>query len=439
MKKLSAVEIERSIIGCIMNEKSLVNKIEELNEDMFSQDNHKEIFNIMKELHKKELAIDLPTILSVLNSKQSPSRNKLNSLTIVLTEMTAVYNTVYIDEHILTLKEIFKKNSLLKLANSIFHNINNGKDVATTLSIFDKGAKKIMEDDSVEDDSIFNISNSMLDFLENDKQRGFKFGIPVLDDVIGGLYECELITIAARSGGGKSALAQQIMLNAVAQGKKVLFISREMSALQVLMRNITKKTGISSNKMKYKNLKEEDWEEIVSYINGVTSENLIYINDKISTVGGIRNRIRQINPDLVIVDYVQLLSLEERMQSREREVASLSRELKNITLDFEIPVIQLSQLNDEMKDYRPWGERPMRDSKAIYHDSNSVIYIHEPVGGDFEKAVDSCGLDKYRVVQMKKEGVKLVDLVVAKCRDGETTYRHYWYNGPRLHFEEVVC
>lgn len=435
---LSATEIERSILGCIMNEKSLVCKLEELQEEMFSGEDNKYIFNIMMYLYKNDSALDLAGIMSVVKSRKNIGEESCRKILVLLTEMTAVYNSVYIDEHISTLKEFYRKNSLAKLANSVLFNIGNGKDVATTLSIFDKGAKKIMEDESVENDDIFHIANDMLDLLESDREKGFKFGIPLLDDVIGGLYECELITIAGRSGSGKSALAQQIMLNVVAQGKKVLFVSREMSALQVLMRNITKKTGISSKKMKYKDLEVEDWENIVDYINDVTKDKLIYINDSISTVGGIRNRIRQIKPDLVIVDYVQLLNPEERLQSREREVATLSRELKNITLDFEIPVIQLSQLNDEMKDYRPSGERPMRDSKAIFHDSNSVVYVHEPVGNDFEKAVEACELDRYRVKQMKKEGIKLMDLIVAKCRDGETTFRNYWFNGPRLHFEEIL-
>ena len=86
-------------------------------------------------------------------------------------------------------------------------------------------------------------------------------------------------------------------------------------------------------------------------MNDLSKENLIYINDRISTIPQLKKRIRQVKPDLVIVDYVQLLSSEQNLQTREREVASLSRELKNITLDFNIPVIQLSQLNDEMKDF----------------------------------------------------------------------------------------
>lgn len=81
------------------------------------------------------------------------------------------------------------------------------------------------------------------------------------------------------------------------------------------------------------------------------------------------------------------MSVESSMQNREREVTSLSRELKNITLDFDIPLIQISQLNDEMKDFRHWGVRSIGDSKAIFHDSKNVIYIYEPVHSDFDDAV----------------------------------------------------
>ena len=169
----------------------------------------------------------------------------------------------------------------------------------------------------------------------------------------------------------------------------------------------------------------------------MSKENLIYINDRISTIPQLKKRIRQVKPDLVIVDYVQLLASEQNLQTREREVASLSRELKNITLDYEIPVIQLSQLNDEMKDLRPWGERPMRDSKAIFHDSNNVVYIHEPVLNDFDKAVETIKKDRKSILKARENGIKIVDLIVAKCRDGETKFRHYCYNGPRLHFQHL--
>lgn len=432
MQKLSATEVEQSILGSLAVEKDLSYKIEELREEFFTLDYNKRIFSIMKNLYKNNKTVDIASVVSKIIGDDKKEYIRY------LSEICATSQSYALDSHIEIIKDTYNRNVLRNIAIDFSCSLNEGKDISSALSIFEGSVDNLLKEHVEYDDSIAYIANKTLDYLEDDSEIGFKFGIKVLDDVIGGLYKGELTTIAARSGVGKTALALQIMLNCVACKKRVLFVSREMSNIQVFMRNITKKTGVSSIKMKYKDLDEADWMPIINYINSVTCENLIYINDKINTVGGIKKRIRQIKPDLVIVDYVQLLSVEDKLQSREREVATLSRELKNITLDFGIPVIQLSQLNDEMKDSRPWGERPMRDSKAIFHDSNNVVYIHEPVGADFDKALECTNLDRYRVLQMKNDGVKLLDLVVAKCRDGETTYRHYWYNGPRLHFEEIV-
>lgn len=79
----------------------------------------------------------------------------------------------------------------------------------------------------------------------------------------------------------------------------------------------------------------------------------------------------------------------------------------------------------------------MRDSKAIFHDSNNVIYIHEPVGHDLEDAIENIKSSKECVLSTRKNGLKLVDLIVAKCRDGETKYKDYCYNGKRLHFQDI--
>lgn len=431
MENLSATHVEQSILGSIIVEPKLSYKLDDVNEKIFTTKQHIEILNIMKNLNKQNKSVDIPSILSKIKKEEQ------NSYLRYLTQICSISQSYAIDSHIEILKDTYIRNTLTKLSIDFSCNLNEGKNISAVLHQFESCIDKLLKEKIEYDDSILEIASKTLDYLENDTEIGFKFGIEILDDIIGGLYKGELTTIAARSGVGKTALALQIMLNAVSQNKRVLFISREMSNVQVFMRNITKKTGISSNKMKYKNLEENDWKPIIDYINEVTNKNLIYINDKISTVGGIKKRIREIKPDLVIVDYVQLLTIEEKLNNREREVATLSRELKNITLDFEIPVIQLSQLNDEMKDLRPFGERPMRDSKAIFHDSNNVVYIHQPLGNDFEKAIDKTKLDKFRVMQMKNEGVKLLDLIIAKCRDGETTYRHYWYNGPRLHFQEI--
>ena len=412
MALLEAINIENSILGSIILDNTLAYKLDELSKDMFSVSYNKEIFEIMNYLHKNNYTLDIPIIKTKLDER------KVDVMISYISNLSAIGETYAIDTHINILKDKFKRKCIKNSCMNLITEIVENKDIE------DK-------------DDMSSICERILDFLENDKETNLKFGVPLLDDVIGGLFKGELTTIAARSGVGKTALALQIMLNCASQGKKVLFISREMSNEQIVMRNISKKTGISAKSLKYKNLKEIDWKNIIDVMHEFSKDNLIYINDRISTISQLKRRIRQVKPDLVIVDYLQLLTIEQNLQNREREVASLSRELKNITLDFNIPVIQLSQLNDEMKDLRPWGERPMRDSKAIFHDSNNVIYIHEPVLSDFEEAIIKIKRDKKSVLKAREEGIKIVDLIVAKCRDGETKFRHYCYNGPRLHFQHI--
>ena len=432
MELVNAVNIEQSTLGSLIVDDTLSYKLDELNENMFTVEYNKNIFKVMKDLYKDKKSLDIETIYNKLKEKSYGVDISY------LSNLVAMSQSYAIDTHIDILRDKNIRREIIKNCTNLFEALGEGEDINTVVHKFENRMNHILDKDNADNgDSISSICANLLDFLENSDKMGIKFGIKFLDDVIGGLFKGELTTIAARSGVGKTALALQIMLNCMEQGKKVLFISREMSNLQVFMRNITKKTGISTKDMKNKEISEESWKKIIGVMEEFGREDLIYINDRISTISELKRRIRQLKVDVVIVDYIQLMTPESNMPSREREVATLSRALKNITLDFNIPVIQLSQLNDEMKDLRPWGERPMRDSKAIFHDSNNVIYIHEPVMGDFDEAVKAIDKDKKSVIAAKKKGIKLVDLVIAKCRDGETGFRHYCYNGPRLHFQHI--
>lgn len=432
MKNFDAVNIEQSILGAFIVDESLGYKLEDLSRDLFTFDYNKEIFSIMLDLYKSNMSLDIQTICTKL------SENNLEVNINYLSNLAAMSQSFAIDTHIEILKDKHLRREIIKNCTSLFQSLGDGDEINSVIYNFENRMQKILNKEKVKyNDSISDICEGLLNFLESDEEIGMRFGVKFLDDIIGGLFNGELTTIAARSGVGKTALALQIMLNCMEQKKKVLFVSREMTSQQVFMRNLTKRTGISTKNMKNKDLDEDSWKSIIKVMGDFSQRNLIYINDKISTISELRKRIRVLNPDLVIVDYVQLMSVESSLQNREREVATLSRELKNITLDFDIPVIQLSQLNDEMKDFRPWGERPMRDSKAIFHDSNNVIYIHEPVLSEFDEACEDIKRDKKSVLNAKKKGIKLVDLIVAKCRDGEIGFRHYCYKGSRLHFQYI--
>ncbi|WP_236879745.1 DnaB helicase C-terminal domain-containing protein, partial [Clostridioides difficile] len=169
----------------------------------------------------------------------------------------------------------------------------------------------------------------------------------------------------------------------------------------------------------------------------LNQENNLYINDSVNTISGIKREIKSIKPDVVIIDYLQILDYEGK-EVGEAKFADLSRQIKKITLDFNIPIIQLAQLNDELKDERPKGDRVMRSSKQIYMDSNSVIYIHRPTE---KEALDYCkimGIEDIKELGRREKGfgANLSEIIVAKNRDGESGFRPYWYIGSLFYFKE---
>lgn len=430
MGELEAADIEMSVLGSLLIDESIAYRVDELNENMFFSEINKEILKVMKYLHMKNQTLDIPSINDKLKDK------KIDVQVSYLSNMATMSQSYAVDSHINILKDKAMRRGLVKSCTKLSEKIHRGEDLDTSCHKFENEMRKILDTGSGYDDSIKAICDNILDYLSNN-EVGISFGIKFLDKVIGGLFRGELTTIAARSGVGKTTLALQIMLNAVKQKKKVLLISREMSKEQVFMRNISRETEISAKVMKQKNLDEKQWRDVTLAMAKYCEDELIFINDKISTISQIKKRVRQLKPDLLIVDYTQLLTSEGSIENREKQVATLSRELKNITLDFDMPVIQLSQMNDEMKDSRPWGERPLRDSKALFHDSNNVIFIFEPMGSLFEDAVDTIGQDVKSVRAAKKKGINLVEIIIAKCRDGERSFKYFCHNGPRLHFEEL--
>lgn len=423
------MEFEKSILGSFLIDKKSIEHIESLSENDFTVEIHKILFKESKDLAAKNK-------LDVVHLIEKSRAYGINSS--YISELTISSQPGTIVSQIKTLKEKTKYRKLTKLAENIIDDAGEEKDIHKIIYNFESAAKSLADSDSDIRDDAGSIYEKFIDFMISEQEENIKFGIEFLDKVIGGLFRGELTTIAAKSGVGKTALALQIARAALKHKKKVLLISREMSDIQMFMRNITSLTGISPIKIKNKDLTEEEEEAIHKAAIALAKDNKLYINDNISTVAEIKRRIRQVRPDLVIIDYLQLLTPGKSEASREREVATLSREIKNMTLDFNLPIIQLSQLNDELKDSRPYGERPMRDSKAIYHDSNNVIYIHEPLGKDLEDACEEYGLNISDVKSSKERGCTLLDLIVAKCRDGGKSIDQHWYVGERLYFQKCI-
>ncbi|ENZ9534466.1 TPA: helicase [Clostridioides difficile] len=390
-------EAEQSILGSILLDSRKIEEIEILiSEDMFYHQEHKHIFNSVKDIHKRDKPIDIITLTEDL--KKKGLIDYVGGIS-YLTKLSTIVPTIgNVSHYIDIVIEKYKNRNIIDK----FNKFKLGEiDDNTLIYQLEKYINEVNQKLVKKDSSITAISERAFEYINDEIEEGINIGIKFLDETIGGLY------------------------------------SGEMSDIQILFRNIASLTGISVVKMKNRNLNEE---EIIKYINALSTlnqENNIYINDSVNTISGIKREIKSIKPDVVIIDYLQILDYEGK-EVGEAKFADLSRQIKKITLDFNIPIIQLAQLNDELKDERPKGDRVMRSSKQIYMDSNSVIYIHRPTE---KEALDYCktmGIEDIKELRCREKGfgANLSEIIVAKNRDGESGFRPYWYIGSLFSFKE---
>lgn len=432
--ELYSFDAEEIIIRALLENKLEV--LDHVTLDYFTNKHYRAIFKAVKDLTYQHIGIDYSTI------NQQLKANKLSIPDNLIIEILGNSLPVNIQSNIGILKDLYKRRVAINtLQGAIIDLRTKDTDIdGINSTIASKLDNLTFEDDSEDDNTISIIKRLEADLKSavDEREQRFKYGLPELDHMTWGLHKEELTTIAAKSGVGKTALVLQIAKNLINNGLKVLIISREMSDIQVLKRILTTDTGIEGNKFRSRSFTQAEWDKITKYLEEMKRNGNLYVNTRVTTVTGIKKRIRQIKPDVVIIDYLQLLSPEKSETSREREVATISREIKGMTSDFKIPIIQLSQLNDEFGDNRPKGERAMRESKAIYHDSNNVIYIHVPNKSEKADLIEKGKLmiDDYRTIT--DDGNELVEIILDKQRDGMTGSFLQQYIKNRLTFSPIV-
>ncbi len=419
-------EAELVVLGTLLDNEQSHKKIENINSNIFSNSLNKSLFKVIKKSLDEDKKLDIPLIYEGMNKSIS-----VTSITNLI-----LYSNIYtFEQNIQLLNDLYIKRNLYERADKIREQVLEGNDIEKILYDFEEGTKDTTKVNTYKDD-IQSINSRLLDSLEKGEEKGFKFGIPILDKAIGGVFKSELTTIGAKSGVGKTAMALCIVQSALKQNKTVLIITREMKDEHITQRLITQQTGVNSKAMKTKTLTEEDWSNIINSL-GYLGSRKLYINHNISKPSEIRKRVREVKPDLVIIDYLQLLTSEKKEKLREQEVAYLSREMKKITSDFDTSVIQLTQLNESSKG-RPFGESAVRESRAIYHDSNNVIYIHKPL--DYQELYELANKNEELAKTWEELNLnsptKLYEIIVSKCRDSGTAIEKMWYIGNLLSFQE---
>lgn len=224
-------------------------------------------------------------------------------------------------------------------------------------------------------DATLEIENSW----KNSSDYSLYTGIYDLDSMICGLHKQELTIIGARPGVGKTTLALQIAEKIARNDKNVLFVSLEMSDNQLIQKMIARTGNVKSYRMRMGTIEDEDWTKISNAI-GKLSDLKFNTNSKIRTIQKLELEARKLKNrgklDLLIIDYIQLLKSKDKFNSREQEVADISRRLKLMSLELDIPVVALCQLNRNASNNEP-SLSDLRESGSLEQDADNVIFLHQ--------------------------------------------------------------
>ena len=411
------LEAEMSVLGVAFINEYDVNKIvEEVTVDMFFDERNRHIFNAIKNLHDNKIPIDITTIKNELDKDK-----KLNSVGLdYLSEVIdSVVTSANLDFYIKIVKDYAVRRNLIETATDIINNTYDDEDVTSLLDNAEKNILNVVRARTVGDfvpiQEILRRAQAKLEELAKNKRTitGLETGFPDFDKITTGLQGGEMIILAARPGMGKTALALNMASYAAMHTKKAVAIfNLEMSADMLINRMIASIGQIVSYKLQTGNMQEKDWKRYNEAMSQLADTN-IYIEDNAGvTSQEIRAKCRRLaNSEtglgLVVIDYLQLVSSgNRRVESRQVEVSEISRALKTMALELDVPVIALSQLSRSAE--KRESNQPMladlRESGSLEQDADMVLFINRK--------------DYYDKAKDFNQKIVPAELIIAKHRKG---------------------
>ncbi len=413
------LEAERSVLGGILLENQALDRISDLiDEDDFYKQAHRIIYHAMQRLSERSDPVDELTLVQAL--KTDGALEDVGGVAYVAALTRAVPTAAHVTAYAKLVREKAVQRALISAAT---HVVQQGYREDLELNEFvDEAERTIFA--ATEDrrrraiSPIREVLRHTFKNLENiSKQKGELTGVPTgfakLDHYTSGLQRSDLIILAARPSMGKTALALNIAGHAAIREKsKVLIFSLEMSADQLVMRFLGAEARINLGDLRRGKMREADWGKLAAK-GGVISEADIYIDDSgMLTVTEMRSKCRRVKRehglDLVIVDYLQLMSGGKNSDSRTQEISEISRGLKALARELDVPVMALSQLNRSLESRT--DKRPMlsdlRESGAIEQDADVIMFVYRE--------------EYYKRDETPPELEGIAELIIGKQRNGPT-------------------
>ena len=411
------LEAEMSVLGvAFINEYDVAKIVEEVTVDMFFDERNKFIFNAIKNLHEAKIPIDIMTVKNELDKDKKLNTVGLDYLSEVI---DSVVTSANLDFYIKIVKDFAVRRNLIETATEIINDSYEEEEVTYLLDKAEKNILNVVRARSVGDfvpiQEILRRAQAKLEELAKNKRAitGLETGFPDFDKITTGLQGSEMIILAARPGMGKTALALNMASYAAMHTKKAVAIfNLEMSADMLINRMIASIGQIDSYKLQTGNMQEKDWKRYNEAMSQLADTN-IYIEDNAGvTVQEIRAKCRRLaNSEmglgLVVIDYLQLISSgNRRVESRQVEVSEISRSLKTMALELNVPVIALSQLSRSAE--KRESNQPMladlRESGSLEQDADMVLFINRK--------------DYYDKAKDFNQKIVPAELIIAKHRKG---------------------
>ncbi|MGX7592812.1 replicative DNA helicase [Candidatus Karelsulcia muelleri] len=388
-----ALNLEEAVIGGILIDPNCLDEIIDIiSPDIFYKDKHKEIIKVIIKLYNSSEPIDIYT---VSNELKKNSKLELVGGDFYLTQLTQrIASPAHIEFHSQIIKNKFILRKLIETSYEIIKlSYEEKSDVFKLLDYAERRLFEINNKTNIKDNtkSINDLLNNTIKNIKDNKGKlsGIPSGFKGLDQVTCGWQKSELTILAARPGMGKTSFALSMARNIVINFKiPTLILSLEMSSAQLVTRLISSETGIPSERLKMSDLSKLEWDLVKRKIK-VLGESPLFIDDThhlsiFELRAKCRREILRNKIKLVIIDYLQLMNygkLENQNLQREQEVSYISRNLKAISKEFNIPIIALSQLSRAVE-IRGGRKRPilsdLRESGALEQDADIVAFIYRP-------------------------------------------------------------
>ena len=409
-------EAERSALGAVMlNKEALLDVTEEVKPEDFYNESHREIFDAIMNLYRENTAVDMLTVCEELNRRKA--LDMVGGRAYIATLTAEVPSTANAGEYAKIVSEKAMLRRLITAAEDITIKGYDDKMAAEELLDYAEGdifriAQKRQRNDYAKIHDVLMKNLRIIDQAVQNKGQviGLPTGFKQLDEKTSGLQPSDLIIVAARPGMGKTAFALNIaQQSAVKAGASVLIFSLEMSQEQLGQRLIAMQARVESEKLKKGTLDLKDWDRINFALNELNNTKIVIDDTPGISIMEMRNKCRRLKAeqglDLIVVDYLQLMTFDGRADSRQQEISALSRHLKLLAREMNCPVIVLSQLSrapELRQDKRPMLS-DLRESGSIEQDADIVMFLYR---------------DDYYNENTEKPGV--CEINIAKHRSGPT-------------------